>query len=243
MATSMDFSQQAFRQVHIKILPSETGGQIVAKIEQAIDETIAGDDRPVLGIGLGLPGTFDPAAGLAVRYDLIPDWHDLALGDRLASRYNAPVFWRTTSARWPWPSFGPPAGKSCGISSASASAPVLQQAWSWSPPLRGALHRAGEIGHWVCPVPPALCEGVLIRSGNPWQLQTAARLERVASIPAIVACAERGVANGKKTCLADLQRDLAIDNVIAAAHDGDRFALSLVESVGCIYGWVRAPAS
>ena len=239
MATIVDFSQQPLRQVHKTIRPADTVAQILAKIEQAIDETIAGDSRPVLGIGVGVPGTIDPSAGLAVDYDLIPGWRDVALGSRLTKRYGMPVFLenniRSMALAELW--FG--AGRGLrnfvcvGVRSGVAAGVVVGRRL-----MQGARHRAGEIGHWVCPVPAGLADGAPPDGSAPWQWQTNARLERVASVPAIVSGAQRGMERREKTTLRGVKGDVTIEDVIAAAQEGDRFALSLVDAVGRVYGWV-----
>jgi predicted NBD/HSP70 family sugar kinase len=53
-----------------------------------------------------------------------------------------------------------------------------------------------------------------------------------------VAAAQHGLERRPKTALADVKGELTIDDVLAAAHDGDEFALSLVRAVGRVHGWV-----
>jgi predicted NBD/HSP70 family sugar kinase len=104
--------------------------------------------------------------------------------------------------------------------------------------LHGAEHRAGEIGHWVCPVPAELANGGFARRNGAWCSQTASRLEQVASLSAIVAAAQRGRDQGEATALAAVVGELTIDDVLTAARAGDGFARSLVSAVGRVHGWV-----
>ena len=239
MATVVDFSQQPLRQVHKRIRPADSPAQILAKITQAIDELMAGDSRPVLGIGVGVPGTIDPLRNVAVHYDFIPGWSDVPLGRRLNERFGVPVFLenniRSMALAELW--FGAERGLRnfvcVGIRSGIAAGVVVGGHL-----LRGAAHRAGEIGRWVCPVPVELAVGNLARRGDPWTGQTAARLEQIASLSAIVAAAERGRQQGAATALAAVEGELAVDDVLAAARQGDAFAVALVRAVARVHGWV-----
>ena len=239
MATVVDFSQQPLRQVHKTLRPTDSAAHILVKIERAIDEMMAGDTRPVLGIGVGVPGTIDPVTKVAVRYDFIKGWANVPLGIRLEKRFGVPVFLenniRSMALAELW--FG--AGRGLrnfvciGIRSGIAAGVVVNGHL-----LHGAQNRAGEIGHWVCPVPAELAEASPSRHGSEWRWQAGARLEQVASLSAIVAAARRGLARGKKTTLAAIKGDVRIDDILAAARQGDAFALSLVRAVGAVHGWV-----
>jgi predicted NBD/HSP70 family sugar kinase len=107
--------------------------------------------------------------------------------------------------------------------------------------LRGSQHRAGEIGHWVCPAPAELTDDPQtseVSKTSEVFLASGARLEQVASLSAIVAAAQRGREGGERTSLADVEGELTIGDVLAAARDGDAFALSLIGAVGRVQGWV-----
>jgi predicted NBD/HSP70 family sugar kinase len=198
-----------------------------------------GDARPLLGIGVGVPGTIDPLRNVAVHYDFIPGWNDVPLGTRLSERFAAPVFLenniRSMALAELW--FGQQCGLRnfvcVGIRSGIAAGVVVGGHL-----LHGAEHRAGEIGHWVCPVPAELAEETGPRRGDSWAAQTAARLERIASLPAIVAAAQRGRERGVTTALAAVEGELTVDDVLTAARRHDDFALSLVRAVARVQGWV-----
>lgn len=186
MATVVDFSQQPLRQVHKTLRPTDSAAQILVKIEQAIDEMMARDSRPVLGIGVGVPGTIDPVTNVAVRYDFIKGWTNVPLGTRLGKRFGVPVFLenniRSMALAELW--FG--AGRGLrnfvciGIRSGIAAGVVVNGQL-----LQGAQHRAGEIGHWACPVPAELAAAAPARRNSEWHWQAGTRLEQVASLSAI----------------------------------------------------------
>jgi len=239
MATVVDFSQQPLRHVHKTIRPADSTAQILAKITQAIDELMEGDARPVLGIGVGVPGTIDPVTNVAVHYDFIQGWSDVPLGARLGEQFGVPVFLenniRSMALAELW--FG--AGRGLrnfvcvGIRSGIAAGVVVGGHL-----LRGARQLAGEIGHWVCPVPAELAEHGPARGNGYWCCQTGTRLEQVASLSAILAAAKRGLKRGETTSLADVQDELTIDDVLAAVREGDEFTSSLVSAVGRVHGWL-----
>ena len=239
MATVVDFSLRPLRQVHKRIRSADSAAQILVKITQAIEELMEGDARPVLGIGLGVPGTIDPARNLALQYDFIPGWSNVPLGQRLGERFGVPVFLenniRSMALAELW--FGAGQGLRnfvcIGIRSGIAAGVVVDEQL-----LHGAEHRAGEIGHWVCPVPAELAPGTNGRRGDSWAAQTGARLEQIASLPAIVAAAQRGRERGDATSLAAVEGELTIDDVLAAARQQDELAVSLVRAVARVQGWV-----
>ena len=210
LATVVDFSQQPLRQIHETLRPSNSQAHILTKIEHAVEELMTGDARPVLGIGVGVPGTIDPVANVAVDYPFIKDWHNVPLGARLTGRFGVPVFLenniRSMALAELW--FG--AGRTSrnfvcvGIRSGVAAGVVVEGAL-----LHGAQYRAGEIGHWIC-------------SGAKRE-----RLEHVASLSAIIAAAQRS-----------RRRAVTEDEFLVAAREGEKWALSLLHSVGRVHGWV-----
>jgi N-acetylglucosamine repressor len=244
MATVVDFSQQPLRQVHQSIRPADSAAQIVAKITQAIQELMAGDARPVLGIGVGVPGTIDPVRNVAVHYEFIRDWRDVPLGARLSEQFSVPVYLenniRSMALAELW--FGAGRGLQdfvcVGIRSGIAAGVVIGGHL-----LHGARHRAGEIGRWVCPAPAELMKRELVgsqvpdrggRGSSSWE----PRLEQVASLSAIVAAAQRGRQDGRKTSLTGIAGDVTIDDVLAAARQGDEFSGQLVRAAARLHGWV-----
>lgn len=239
MATVVNFSQQPLRQVHKTLRAGDSAAQILVKIEEAIAELMAWDLSPVLAIGVGVPGTIDPVTNVAVHYDFIQGWSHVPLGARLGKRFGVPVFLenniRSMALAELW--FGAGQGLRnivcVGIRSGIAAGVLVKGHL-----LHGAQHRAGEIGHWVCPVPPELADAALPPGSGDWIWQPGARLETVASLPAIVAAAQRGLQRGEGGALAAVKGELGIDEVLGAARDGDGFARSLVRAVGRVHGWV-----
>jgi glucokinase len=226
MATAVDFSERPLRQIHKAIRAADSAGQILDRIEQAIAEVMDRDPRSVLGIGVGVPGTIDPHSGVALQYEFIKGWRDIPLGSRLAKKFGVPVFLenniRCMALAELW--FGGGRGLQdfvcIGVRSGIAAGVIVNGHL-----LRGSRNRAGEIGHWRCPA-----------TGN-------ARLEHVASLSAMIETAQRAIARGRKTSLATVKGELAIEDIVSAVQAGDAFALSLIEAAGRVHGWVVSELS
>lgn len=72
-------------------LDGRDGEQALERLDGLIEELLASDDRPILGIGIGTPGLIDTETG-RVRWAVNLDWRDLPLGKRLRARWNVPVY-------------------------------------------------------------------------------------------------------------------------------------------------------
>ncbi len=210
MATVVDFSQQPLRQVHETLCPSDSKAKILTKIERAIDEMLTGDARHVLGIGVGVPGAIDTVANVAMHYPFIKDWRDVPLGARLHERFGVPVFLENNIRSMALAELWFGAGRnSQNFVCIGIRSGVAAGVVVDGRLLHGAQRRAGEIGHWICP------------GAKP------ERLEHVASLSAIAAAAQRS-----------RRRSVTADEVLAAARDGNKWALTLVRDVGRVHGWV-----
>ena len=73
-------------------LPVEdhNGDDALALVYSLMDQLLQSADRPVIGIGIGVPGLMDPSVG-RVRQAVNLDWQDLPLGSLLFERYNLPI--------------------------------------------------------------------------------------------------------------------------------------------------------
>jgi predicted NBD/HSP70 family sugar kinase len=239
MATAVDFSQQPLRQVHKTIRGTDSVAQILQKMERAIEEVMADDPRPVLGIGVGVPGVIDLARAMAVRYELIKGWQDIPLGERLRRKFGAPVFLenniRCMALAELW--FGGGRGLKdficVGVRSGIAASVIANGHL-----LRGARNQAGEIGHWPAPV-SALLAGATKREQNSGFLcRPGVRLEQVASLAAILRLAQDAKDNGHETLLSAVKTELSIDDLFHAMLAGDAYACSLIDSTAWVLGWV-----
>jgi glucokinase len=217
MAVAVDFSQQPLRQAHRNIRSGDSVESVLNKIEDAIREVIARDKRPLLGIGVGVPGTIDPSGAMALDYDYLSGWHNVPLAEILRQRLGAPTHLenniRSMALAEQW--FG--AGRGLrdfvclGVRTGIAAGVV-----SHGHLLIGSAGRAGEIGKWPAPETSAT---------RPQTASTATTLESVASLPAILAAASK--AAGRK---------LDFESLKAAVAKGDQAILASLAPVAAIHG-------
>ncbi len=241
LATAVDFSHQPLRQVHKTIRATDSAGQILENMERAVEEVTGGDPRPVLGIGVGVPGVIDPVEGVAVRYDRIEGWRDIRLGERLRKKFGAPVFLenniRCMALAELW--FGGGRGLKdficVGVRSGIAASVIANGHL-----LRGAGNQAGEIGHWPAPVPPQLAGAADPAQSGACLCRPGIRLEQVASLAAILGLAQRARNGRQNTALPNTNRELSADEFFQAVRAGDPRAGALLESAAWVLGWVVA---
>lgn len=72
-------------------LPPSNGDSALDLVYQLIDQLISLADRPLLGIGLGVPGFLDAQQGI-LHQAVNLGWQELPLGDLLKERYDLPVY-------------------------------------------------------------------------------------------------------------------------------------------------------
>lgn len=148
-AVCVDFAQQTLKQVHSELKASEaTVANVLRRVEELVDE-VRVKDRPLLGLGIGVPGSVDPVRGMAVHYEYIAGWNDVQIGDRLGAKFGVPVRVENNirslamAERW----FGLGRGVEnfvcVGIRSGIGVGIVVDGKL-----MRGATNSAGEAGQW-----------------------------------------------------------------------------------------------
>jgi glucokinase-like ROK family protein len=68
---------------------------VLGRAEELIDNVLAGrstQDPPMWGVGIGLPGPVEYASGRPVAPPIMPGWDNYPVRDRLARRYDVPVW-------------------------------------------------------------------------------------------------------------------------------------------------------
>ena len=236
MATSVDFSDRPLRQAHKSIRESDTVGQIIGKIEQAIAEVLPDNKSRFLAIGVGVPGFVDPNKGIAIHYKYLNNWRNVVLAEPLAKRFGVPVYLennvRSMALAELW--FGQGKGVEnflcIGIRSGIGAGIVAggQQ-------LRGAEYRAGEIGRWRCPW-PRRAVARFFKTGNASDVE----LQEVASVRAIVGALERARRSKEKSLLTAQTDPLTFADVERAARQRDRLTVQVIEFAAEILGWAVA---
>lgn len=228
-------------QIHQRVsvpVPDHQVETLVAALSQAIDALMAREQRPILGIGLGMPGVVDTTRGLirrAVNFGL----RDLPLRRILQARYTCPVYLGNevhlaTLAEYAFGA-GAPGGNLIAINAGVGIGAGIV--------LRGDLFHgdsfsAGEIGHVVVAE-----DGPLCKCGN------YGCLEAIAGIPAILgavrelALADRGAYLHHRAAapggidLADVGEALAAGDpgtIAVITRVGDLLGVAVANAVGLL---------
>lgn len=221
MAIAVDFSERPLKRSHREIRRGDTVETILERIEDSIREVRGNQAHPLLGIGVGVPGTIDLTGALALDYAFLPGWRNVPLADRLRARFGVPVHLenniRSMALAELW--FG--AGRGLrnfvcvGVRTGIAAGVVAQGQL-----FLGAQNHAGEIGKW-----PA---GFGSNSSNDGG-GTTATLEGVASLPAILAAAS-----------ATAGRSLTFEGLKQFVAAGDPGVLRALTPIAQVHGRVAA---
>jgi N-acetylglucosamine repressor len=235
MAMAVDFSDRPLKQAHKSIEKSDSVQAVIEKIEQAIEEVLPNGQGRLLAIGVGVPGLVNPVKGVAVHYKYISGWQNVALAAPLAKRFGVPVYLennaRSMALAELW--FGQGRGQKdwlcigirSGIGAGIVAGGHLQ---------RGANHRAGEIGRWVCPKLPKAVSSFAHAGTSP---ATKMELQEVASVRAIIGALERARRAGRKTVLSSRTEPLTFGDVLEAARQRDQLTLQIIEVAAGALGW------
>ncbi|MDR1287207.1 MAG: ROK family protein [Treponema sp.] len=84
--------------VHGELLPvsaDDDAAVLLEKVETVIERLLAArpsGGKRVIGIGLGLPGFFDPETGSAISYDFLPSWKNIPIKKIIEDRFRLPCF-------------------------------------------------------------------------------------------------------------------------------------------------------
>jgi predicted NBD/HSP70 family sugar kinase len=222
-ATSVDFAQQPIRNCSDVLRHDDSADRVVQRMEQLVTDAMD-QSRPLLGIGVAVPGVVDIERGRGVYYQYIRGWRDVPLVQRLSDQFDVPVFLENNiraiaiAERW----FGQCRHVSdficVGIRSGIGSGIVID----------GELYRgpdglAGEIGGWPCDVG---ADGTT--------------LENTASVRAILNQLTEAVQSGKATSLALYRNRVTLDAVLAAAKVNDRLTINALRRSAVAVGRVVA---
>jgi glucokinase-like ROK family protein len=209
---------------HRVVMPTGRGraDKALARIAKAVEgaRRDAGVEGRELAVGVCVPGLTDLTTGVCL---LAPNlgWREVPVRDILHAALGAPVYVHNSAQAAAVAEVMEGVARGAddvvllylgsGIGSGLMSAGRL---------FSGSTGLAGEVGH--CPV-----EG----SDEPCPCGRTGCLEAVASGIAIARDAERAVAGGRSTALADMGT-LTVESVTAAAMAGDAVAIDLLETAG-----------
>ncbi len=236
MAMAIDFSNRPLKHAHQEIRAADSVPEIMAKIEKAIAGVLPADRSRLLAIGVGVPGLVDPARGIALKYKYIKGWEHISLAGPLAGHFGVPVYLENTirsmalAELWfgqgrglaDWLCIGIRSGLGVGI----VAGGQLQ---------RGATHRAGEIGHWLCPESAQTAARFFANPDG--AASPALELQEIVSVRAILAALERARTAGQKTLLAGHNGPITFLDVLQAARQQDRLTVQVIEIAAATLGW------
>jgi N-acetylglucosamine repressor len=198
-------------------LAGADGEEALALVTDLIEEILAAEHQPILGIGVGTPGIVGGDG--TIRWAVNLSWADLPLGEILRSRYRLPTIVANDSRAAAIATYlfagedRPPNLVAIKVGRGIGAGLVLNGEL-----FGGDGDGAGEIGHIV--VEPDGAECHCGRFGC---------LETIASAPAILrAAAEAGVGGAA--------REPSLPEVAAAAQAGDEVALGVVRAAGRALG-------
>jgi len=231
MAVSVDFAQNPLERARRRIGPTDSVGAILGKVERAISAVRPKRHGGLLAIGVGAPGVVDAARGMALHYEYINNWRNIALAERLGARFGVPVYVennvRSMAYGEMW--FGQGRGVRdfvcLGIRSGIAAGIVVDGRL-----VRGHAHFAGEIGRWLCPV-AANTRKEAAKGPKP-----ARELEQIASVRAILREAGR-VRGPARTKRKTTEQATAIREVLQAADSGDPQLGAILAVAAEAIGW------
>lgn len=227
-ATSVDFAQQKLKSQSDAIRHDDNADGVTQRMAAVIDE-VADSDRPVLGIGVAVPGTVDAERGLGLSYRFIRGWRNVPLVDSLFTRFEVPVELENNIRTMALAErlFG-----QCrdvdnficvGVRSGIGSGLVINGEL-----YRGPSGNAGEIGSWPC------------HSANESSLNT---LEDVGSLRAILNELAIAIQAGEHSSISLTRNRVTVDGMLAAARASDALTLRVLEQAADKVGRVVAQIS
>jgi len=217
-ATAIDFSQESLERRREKLQANDSAESVIEKINRIVYDVASGGPR-LLGIGIGVPGTFDVRRGVAVHYEFIPDWREIPLVELLTRKFRVPIYLenniRAMALAEKW--FGRARyieNFVClGIRTGVGAGVVIDGKLQCGP---GNL--AGEIGGWPCPA----SDDVL----NHRSTQT---LEQKVSVRAITRKLAAAARDGADTSLkVNGNRGVTVSELLRAARADDPLVLSVL---------------
>ncbi|WP_127131137.1 ROK family protein [Georgenia sp. SYP-B2076] len=201
----------------------------LAHVEGVFDDMIAArpsDAPPVWGIGIGLPGPVEFATGRPVAPPIMPGWDGYAVRDRLAARYDVPVWVDNDVNLMALGEFrGGLADSERDIVFLKVGTGIGAGLISGGRLHRGAQGSAGDVGH-VAMTDDA---SVICRCGN------VGCLEALAGGFALVRDATAAAHEGRSPILARLAQPggrLSVADVAVAAEHGDPVSVELLTRAG-----------
>jgi predicted NBD/HSP70 family sugar kinase len=224
MMTVVDFSETPLEQAHMRLRKGETADSVLSRALEMVEAQVAKLARPLLGVGLGVPGAVDVARGVGLHYEYIKGWLDIEISRMFRERLGVPVYLenniRSMAMAEMW--FGAARGVRdficLGVRSGIGAGIVTHGRL-----LHGHDNMAGEIASWPCPTGG-------IGAGTPG----AVAFEPIESLAAMSGLARR---LNQRLGTDD---EWTADQIIEAARRGDRVVCECLRVAAEACGWVAA---
>jgi N-acetylglucosamine repressor len=224
-----DYAGEAVVQKEVR-LRAGLGREAVLEIVADVARQTAreGGDRRLLAVGVAAPGRLDFREGRIVRYDLLPDFHDVPLLDRLRPHFDCPIYIEENIRALTLAELLRGGGRGhrhflCLAARSGIGMGIVIDGRIYA----GSHALAGKVGSTAFPV-----DG---------QART---MTELVSAKGIVRRAIGMLKSARKTrgrrALLDKADDLSLADLVAAAADGDRPIRDLLEQAGKDLGLVAA---
>ena len=192
---------------------------VVQAVEATIVEAGVAQER-VLGVGIGMAGLVDGAAGIC-RYSPFFGWQDVDITGPIADQLGMPAYLEndvnTLTIVEQWFGYGHGVDHFVVVTvGRGIGAGIVVNGQFY----RGAAGGAGEFGHIT-----------LLEGGPPCDCGKQGCLEALASDVAMVRQARAAMALGERTSLEKMET-LSLEKIVAAAEAGDRLARRLLADSG-----------
>ena len=242
LAVAVDFSDKPLRNSRSQITAGDSAEDVVAKIEKTVAEVLPRNSKSLLALGVGVPGLVNSAAGIAVNYKYIKNWHDVPLSQRLTKTFGVPVYLencvRSMALAELW--FGQGRGirdfLCIGIRSGIGVGMVLDGRLYC-----GAHHAAGEFGRGRCPALTGSTAEWF--TGGEKQSALGPELQEVASFRAIQKAIQNALSSGEKSLLRGRTNPATLTDILSAVQQRDPLTSKIVTEAARCLGWAIAQLS
>ena len=242
LAVAVDFSDKPLRNSRSQITAGDSAEDVVAKIEKTVAEVLPRNSKSLLALGVGVPGLVNSAAGIAVNYKYIKNWHDVPLSQRLTKTFGVPVYLencvRSMALAELW--FGQGRGirdfLCIGIRSGIGVGMVLDGRLYC-----GAHHAAGEFGRGRCPALTGSTAEWF--TGGEKQSALGPELQEVASFRAIQKAIQNALSSGEKSLLRGRTNPATLTDILSAVQQRDPLTTKIVTEAARCLGWAIAQLS
>jgi len=229
LSALIDVHGEVVTQTLIPTMADEGPDAVLARIDELIAAQLAGvEGKQVVAIGLCSPGPVDAAEGLVLAPPNLPGWFEVPLRQHVRERHKLPTVLEKDVNAAAVAEFRARADRGYrNVIYLGVGTGIGQAAFVDGELVRGA-GLAGEAGHMV-----------ILADGPQCNCGARGCLEMLASGRAIERAARTAAARRTNTVLSSRQEEPVMPSaadVLAAARDGDRTSIEIIEEAGRYLG-------